>query len=169
MQLTAAQLQRIKADIDANPAFAGLPANADGSTVIARYYNEYTTSVWVWRSSVLESDYTTRVSVDETSWSWPAYIARSQAERDAWGCLFRSSNGSASPALLNVRQGMADIFSGSTNGAPAQRAHLLASSRRLARRWEALIKTGDGTATAPGTLSVEGDLAYDDIENARAS
>lgn len=167
MQLTTAQLQALKADIAATPALAAFPANADGSAAIAKYYNELTTSVWVWRSAVSEADYTSRASVDGTTWSWPAYIARSQAERDAWARMF--SAGVVSPAQANVRQGIADIFSGSTNGAPAQRAHLLACSRRLARRWEALLKTGDGTTTSPGTLSVEGDLTYDDIENARVS
>lgn len=169
MNLSPTQIQILQADIESKTEFAALPKNTDGAVVIANYYNEFTTDVWVWRLSVSESEYITGTSSDGTTWSWTAYIARTQAERDAWARLFGTTGGSTFPALLTVRQAVAAIFSGSNNDAPAQRAHLLASSRRLARRWEALIKTGVGTPASPGTLNIEGELNYNDIQNVRVS
>jgi hypothetical protein len=73
------------------------------------------------------------------------------------------------PSLANVRQGMADIFSGSTNSAPAQRAHLTAVSKRTATKAEKLFATGTGTDATPATMTFEGRLSYDDVQAARNS
>ena len=74
---------------------------------------------------------------------------------------------SINPSLLNVRQGIADIFSGNANNAPAQRAHLLAMARRKATRFEKLFATGTGTTASPGTANADATCNYQDIFQAR--
>lgn len=136
-----AQLQALKSYVIANYAsvFDGVTAAAMNATASPDY--------WAWRTSVMELEFTRGLSVDGTSYSWPAYIARSQGERDAWARLFMGGGTGSNPSLTNVRQGFADIFSGSANSAPAQRQHLLAIARRKALIGEKVLAV---VATGPG-------------------
>jgi hypothetical protein len=123
--LTPSQRITLKADIAADPVLSLLPNTPDNVVAIAQAYAlDASPDFWVWRTAVLESEYTREPSVDGTSWSWTAYIGRSQGERDAWARMFMGGLGGANPSLANVRQGFADIFSGA--GGASQRAHLLA-------------------------------------------
>jgi hypothetical protein len=191
MPLSTAQLQTLKADIagsnDLIPAsmaalgfgpFVGLAVNnaalksPDGDACLAAVYNIQDAAFWVWRTAVLESEFTRDTSVDGTVWSWPQYIGRSQGERDAWARLFMGGLGGANPSLVNVRQGVADIFSGATTGPgspTAQRTHLLTIARRLAKRIEKLLAAGTGTTASPATMTFEGTVSAQDIRSARNS
>jgi len=168
MPLTAAQSTTLNAAIVADPALSALANTPDNDQVIADAFNAPAApDFWVWRTSVSEADCTARPSVDGTVWSWPAYIARSQGERDGWGRMF--SQGSIDASQDNVRQGIADIFSGSNNSAPAQRTHLLAVARRRATRAEQLFAVGAGSTGSPAKLAFEGTVAYQDISLARTN
>lgn len=168
MALTAAQLQALKADILADATLAARPDTVDDDYAIATAYNATAVpDFWVLRSAVREAEYTASPSPDGTSWSWPAYIARSLQEQGAWTRMFMGT-GAVNPSLPNVQQGFADIFSGSQNAAPAQRAHLQACSRRRATRVEKLMATGAGTTAAPATMGFEGAITYQDVLMARS-
>ena len=65
----------------------------------------------------------------------------------------------------NVRQGLQDIFSGA--GGASQRTHLLAIGRRLTTRAEKLFSAGTGSTASPGTMGFEGNLSYQDVQEAR--
>jgi hypothetical protein len=75
------------------------------------------------------------------------------------------------PALVNVRQGFADIFSGGTG--VAQRAHLLGICRRKASRVEKLFAvlsaappttSGNlGSVTSVATMLFEGPVSPTDV------
>jgi len=165
--LTPAQLVILRADIAADPVLAAFPNNADGNFAIAAAYNLPAEPAFtVWRTSVPESDFTDLTSAEATTWSWTAYIARSQGERDGWARMF-AATGSVNTARANVRQAFLDIFSGAQNNAPAQRAHCAAIAKRAATRAEKLFATGTGSLASPATMSVEGTLSYQDIEDAR--
>lgn len=167
MPLTPAQLATIKAAIVADGTLNAIPNNSDGNTEVAEALNlDASPAFWVWKSRVTESEYTAQASVDATTWSWPAYIARSQGERDGWQRMF--SDGAVDPSQVNVRQGIADIFSG-TGIAVTQRTHLLTVSRRNASRVEKLLATGTGSTAAPATMGFEGPITYFQVADARNS
>lgn len=155
------QYAALKASILADPSLADAVAAADDLAIAAAYNAPASPDYWAWRTSVSHSEVVGITTGDGTTWSWPAFIARSQGERDGWRQMF--SGGPIDPSQANVRQGIADIFSGSANNAPQQRAHLLTVARRKASRFEKLFATGDGSTTAPGTLAVEGPLSYSDV------
>jgi hypothetical protein len=71
------------------------------------------------------------------------------------------------PSLIDVRQMFDDIFSGA--GGTNTRANLLALWKRLATRGEKIFATGTGSDPSPGTLTFEGNISYQDVEQARAS
>lgn len=184
--MTPSQLIALKADIAANTnqingvAINAMPLNDDANFAIAGWYNGDASPVyWVWKTSIFESEITRQPSADATNWSWPAYIARSIQEQNAWARLFMGGQSGMNPSLTNVRQGLADIFSGSANSAPAQRSHLLAICRRNVKRIERLfvvaatgpgndgIANNRGSTTNPDALGFEGTVSYQDISQAR--
>jgi hypothetical protein len=165
MAITAQQAAVIKADILANPDLAAQPMSNAGSAEIARLYNVAASpDWWAWRTNVSESDLVSKPGPDGTQWSWSAYIARTQGERDAWERIFNGTK-SCNPSLSNVRSAFADIFSGSSGA--GQRAHLSASCRRLASRVEKLLGIGTGSTAVPGLMGYEGPITSDEIQYAR--
>jgi hypothetical protein len=164
MAISNVQLQQLKADMAADPVFGSMPKTVASATTIAAVYNQTASpDWWVWRTSVSQSEIVGAPSPDATSWSWTAYIGRSQGERDAWREMFADA-GAINPSLDNVRQGLADIFSGTTG--TAQRAHLLAIGRRKASRVEKLLSTGTGSTASPAKLGWEGALIFSDVMDA---
>jgi len=164
--LTPAQLTALKNDIAADGTLGQLAHTPDNAFAIAVAYNANASpDFWVWRSRVPESEVYSTTTEDATTWSWSAYIARSQGERDGWTRMF-SVGGAIDASKANVRQGIADIFSGNTNSAPAQRTHLLTLARRRATRAEKLFAAGTGTTASPATMAWEGSLNYQDVLNA---
>ena len=167
MILTTAQLQTIKADILASGDLNAFPNTSDGNFAIAALYNlNASPDFWVWRTRVGQLEIVTATSVDNTNWSWPDFIARSQGERDGWREMF-ADGGTVNASLTNVRQGFADIFSGPSGA--NQRTHLLAVGRRKASRIEKLLATGTGSTATPATMGSEGPMSGNDVLNARNS
>lgn len=173
MALTPAQLATLKANILAAGDTAGLRDSPDGRDEIARLYNlTAAPDFYVWRTSVAEAEFVGTAGVDvanagaATNWSWvgAGFITRSQGERDAWNRLFMG--GSCNPSLANVRQALADILSGGTAPAPANRNHLLVIAKRKATRAEKLFATGTGSFAPPAMLVVEGAVTFADIDAA---
>ena len=167
--LTPAQQQTLRDAIAADPQLAAQPMNADGHFAIAQAMNDTASpDFWVWRTSVTKDELVAKVGPDGTTFSWTGagYITRSQGERDAFNAIF-DSRGAVNASLANVRQAFADIFSGNTAPAPANRTHLLAVSRRKATRAEKLFATGTGSTASPATLALEGALSAQEVELAR--
>lgn len=141
--------------------FAALVANADDQLIANAYNLDASPVYWVWRTRVTRKEIYEAPSVDATTWSWPDYIARSVAEKSAWGEMFNNPASEINPALANTRQGVADIFS-QASGAN-QRTHLLATGRRHATRAEKLFATGTGSTGSPGTMTFEGSISRLDV------
>lgn len=168
MALTTAQLQALKTDINADASFNTLKTTPDGRNAIAAAYNAAASpDFWVWRTAVTENELVNTTSVDGTTFNWTGagFISRTVGEQTAWARLFGIS-GSVNPSLANVRQAFADILSGATAPAPANRTHLLTIARRKATRLEKLFATGTGSTASPGTMGFEGSISYTDIEAA---
>ena len=170
--LTNAQLVALKAHINADNALKAIlqahtPPTPDDYQSVSNAMNlTASPDWWVWRTSVSKEEFTNTTSVDNTTFSWSTYISRSQGERDGWRELF-SISGAVNPALTNVRQAIADIFSGA--GGAANRTHLLTIARRLATRAEKLFcvtQVSVGTTAAPATMTHEGLLDGDHIKEA---
>ncbi len=150
--------------------FAAAVAASDDQTIANAYNLNATPDYWVWKTSLRAKDIYETTTADATTWSWTTYINRSQGERDGWQELF-AVTGMTNPSLANVRQGVADIFSGA--GGATQRTHLLTIARRLARRAEKLfaIATVGGVGTRgstanPDTMTFEGLVTFRDVANA---
>lgn len=161
--LTPAQITQLRAAIlaEVDPVFVAF--RTQGATgQMAEWLNQASTFV-VWKTEVSEQEIQRSTSPEATTWSWPAFIARTIQEQNGWARMF--AVGTVNPSLANVRQGFADIFSGSTNSAPAQRTHLQAMCKRFASRGEKIFATGTGTTAAPGLLGFEGKITdYDVIQ-----
>ena len=157
--LTTEQKAILKAAILDDPELDAFPQNGDGAWGIAALLNLPAEPAFVvWKTNLPTSDC-------KKAMVWTEFISRSVGERDAW--VFMLSNGTINPADINVRQGIADIFSGPQ--AAATRAALLAIATRTATRAEKLFATGDGTVASPGTMGYEGNLSYQDVLEARNS
>lgn len=156
--MTLAQLTTLKADIIADPALSQQPMNDDGHFAIASEYNLSASPAWrVWKTSV-----TTAECKDAVNWT--EYIGRSAGERAAFEFLL--SNHVINPSRANVRQGIADMFSGA--GGATTRNALLALSKRDATRAEKLFSSGTGSESTPATMTFEGSVSYQDVAAARS-
>jgi hypothetical protein len=167
VELSTAQKTTLKTYIDAN--LAAIPNTESGAFQVAAALNVTASpDFWVWRSRVSKAEYTTSTSVDGTTFNWTGtgYITRSVGERDAFRDLF-DDNGYADPSLANVRQAFADIFSGATAPAPANRTHLTTISRRKATLAEKLLAGGTGSTASPATMGAQGELTWADVMNIR--
>lgn len=165
--LTPTQLTALKSDILADSNFDNVTNDSDGNSAIAAAYNlTASPDYWVWKTFVPDSEIYETTTGDGTTWSWTTFIARTQGERDAWRQMVNMKGG-INASLVSVRTGIADIFSGAPGA--TQRTHLLTISRRKATRVEKLLATGAGTIAAPSLLSFEGDVTYEDVDQARNS
>lgn len=165
MSLTTQQQATLKAFIEADPVLSTYPHNSDGAFAIAGALKVTASPDFiVWRTNVTEQEFTDDTSADATTWSWPAFIARSALEQNGWNAMFR--RGSVNPSKAAVRQGFVDIFSGAQNNAPAQRTHCAAIAKRKANVLEKLFATGTGSTASPATMAVEGSIPYNEVVSA---
>lgn len=156
--LTAAQSQALKTSIAADPVLNALPNTADDAFTIAAAYNALASpTFWVWRTSVPTKDVKLGIV-------WTEYIGRSQGERDA--LTFMLSNGFINAADTNIRQGIADVFSGPSG--VGSRTNLIALAKRHATRAEKLFATGEGSEATPATMTAEGPLSHQEVLTARS-
>src|SRR6185369_12131943 len=106
MALSPSLYATLLTDIAADGALASLPHNSDSADAIATAYRVVASpDFWVWRTSVTLKEIYETTTDDGTSWSSTIYIARSQAERDAWHDVFVVM-GTINASLLNARQGI---------------------------------------------------------------
>ena len=159
MALTPAQQAAVKADILANPDLDAFPNTADGAYAIADLYNlEASPAFVVWRSDIPTSD--VKKALD-----WTELIAASVGERDTF--LVMIANGILNATDINIRAGIADVFSGP--GGANTRAALIALAKENTSRIVALLATWTGSDADPGTPTFTGTIGYTDVLNARNS
>lgn len=158
---TTAQLQAIKAYIDADPALAGQPNTNVGNSVIAETLNAPSSFV-VWRSSVTTDEVGNAVN-------YVAVEAMTDANRGRITTFYTMNPASFSPARSDIRSYWENTFSGALGGqGQATRDALEALWRRDATLLEKILATGTGTTVSPATLGYEGTITPDEIEQARS-
>ena len=159
MALTPAQLSTLKAAILADPALNVEPNNSDGAFAIAAALNQLSSPAFiVWKTDIPTKDVKKAIN-------WPEYISRSVGERAAFELII--ANGIVSAADPGIRQGFQDIFSGPSGA--VTRTALIVLAKRTATRGEKILATGTGTDTTPATMTFEGNLSYQDVQDARNS
>jgi hypothetical protein len=159
--LTTAQLQALKAAIDADPVLSAQPLNSDGAFFIAAALNQEVAPAFVvWRTSVPLEEITSN------GFAWTLVDALSAGSARIWEWMFDNSSRSINPSKANIRQGIADVWSG-TAGKLAVQASVLGHCKRNATRAEKILATGTGTTESPAAMGFEGALSYQEIETAR--
>jgi len=150
MALTSAQNATLKTNVEADPAFNGLPQNSDGAFAVAAAYNMTASPQFVvWRTNVPVSD------IVNNGFTWTAVDALTPSKARIWEWMKES--GSINPSKVNVRQGLQDAFG-------ATQPNIIPHLKRDATRAEALFATGTGTTGSPGTMTFEGSLSYSDVQ-----
>jgi len=122
---------------------------------LANYYSTETSDKgWV-------TNFTLRALFEAIDWQ--ETIARTDAERNTLEFMF--SLGQVDTGQANVRQGLADIYSGGAARSIAQRAALIGAAQRLVNRIERLLNSS--LSGGVYTLGYEGVLSTRDAANAR--
>jgi hypothetical protein len=156
-----AQLNDLATYVNGQPTLKQYLIDGRDNLLTAAFNTAASPDWWVWRTSITEEEITTGTSPDNTTFNWSALIARTPGEQFAWGRMF-GITGSVNPSQANVRSAFADIFSGTNNSAPAQRAYLQAMGRRLAKLAEKVLSTGTGSSVDPALLTFEGNVSDSD-------
>lgn len=156
--LTPAQYSTLKAHIAASADLTAIPDTPDGAIAIADLLNlPSSPAVTVWRTSVEAAE------IMANGFVWTEVDALTNSKARIWDWMTRY--GSFNPARPNVRQGLRDCFGVSSGTYTGMLPHL----RRAATRMEALFATGTGTEANPATLTYEGPVSYQDVQQARRS
>jgi hypothetical protein len=159
MSLTPAQLTTLKAAILADPALAAQPMTSGGALVIAEALNAAAAPAFVvWRTSV-PIDEIMRNGMD-----WARVDNLSVGKARIWEWMGRLGSLDASKA--NIRAGIDATWVG-TAADLAVRATVYTHCKRNATVAEKLFATGTGTTDNPATMTFEGVLSTDEVQQAR--
>jgi hypothetical protein len=160
--LSTAQLQAIKASIDADPVLATIPNDPNGAMYIASELNKEASPTFVvWRSAV------TTAEVGDTV-SYIAVEAMTDINRGRINTFYSMNPSSFNPSRADIRSYWSNTFSGTLGGAgQATRDALDALWRRNATNVEKIFASGTGTTVSPAILGFEGMVSHVDIQNAR--
>lgn len=164
MALTSAQLTTLKADIAAETApYLVEQREAGSDSGIAVWYNtQASPSFYVWKTQVSSGEAFNAIIGAGTG----GFIARSQGERDYVSALL--IRGTFDPSLANIRQALADAFSGAGASAVTTRDNLTAISKRTATNAEKLFSVGTGSEAVPAVMGYQGEITPRDVSEARA-
>lgn len=167
--LTEEQYQKLNIDIlqTHQAEFASAVAASDFQTIANAYNATQAPPYWVWKTSLSAKTIYEETDADGGIFDWATHMAQTQQERAAWDTMFFSPP--INPSLPQTRGAFTKIYSGNTSQQQAQKAHLLAISRRPARRIEALLivtGSGNGSGATPSTMGYEGVITYSDVNYA---
>ena len=162
MALTPAQMATVKANILASGDMNTLPNNTDGSYAIAALYNLPASPAFtVWKTNVSINDVGKKFVGTELAGLTTGNQTRLQT-------LAQYLVDGVNPSLSDNRLFFDDVFSGA--GGTNTRAALLILWKRTATRFEKLlIASGTGSDASPAVLGYEGQVSYQDIDQARNS
>lgn len=163
MALSIAQLQRLKADILADPVFSVAPMTSDAAFEIAAAYNLPADPAFtVWRTSVTWDE----IMDNGIDWTRVDNLTNGSKYR-IWEWLFKNSSNSINPGKPNIRAGIDAAWVG-TAADLAVRAAVYVHCKRSATRGEKLFSTGTGSGASPATMDFEGNITIDNVKDARA-
>ena len=161
MSLNTAQLATLKTAILADPVLAAQPNTNVGNSVVAGALNAIAApDFFVWRTSV-EIDEIMRNGMD-----WTRVDNLTVGKARIWDWMTRLGSFNASKA--NIRAGIDAAWVG-TAADLAVRATIYTHCKRQALVIEKILASGTGAIETPATLTREGPITPDEIEQARAS
>lgn len=159
--LTTAQLVTLRAHIDASADLNSLPNTGDGNYELARRLNLPSDPAYiVWRSLVSWDE----IMLNGMDWARVDNLSVGKAR--VWDWMFQNEARAFNPSKPNIRTGI-DATWGGTQADLSVRAAVYVHCKRTATRGETVLASGTGTDQSPGTLSFEGSLTYQDVEEAR--
>jgi hypothetical protein len=159
--LTSSQQLTLKNAIIADGTLNSFPNNSDGADAIAQELNKASNPAFiVWKTNVQIEDVGNNIVGTEIAGLSSLNNTRLQT-------IVQLSSRGVNPSFSDRRAFFDDIFSGA--GGVNTRARLLALWKRTATKVEKLFATGTGSDASPATLSFEGNLNYQDVEEARNS
>lgn len=159
MALTPQQMATLKSAIDTNPTWAAFPNNTDGAYQLAQLLNvEAAPAYVVWKTSVNPDD------IMRNGMDWTRVDNLSVGKARIWDWLTKL--GSFDASKVNVRAGIDATWVG-TAADLAVRAKVYTHCKRSALVIEQLFASGAGTDASPSTMTFEGVINYQDIDEAR--
>ena len=162
MSLTQTQLTTLKADIAADSVLSLVPETADGSATVAAAYNLNANPPFtVWKTNVSITEVGNNIVATDLAGLSTLNSTRLQT-------VVMLSQDGINASLSDRRAFFDDIFSGA--GGAATRAKLLILWKRLATRAEKLyaIPQSPGSDASPSTLTFEGEIMMQDVQDAWA-
>jgi hypothetical protein len=157
--MTPAQLQTLKAAILADPEMASQPMTSGGAQVIRSLFNLPASPAFVvWRTAV------TRAEILQNGFDWTRLDNLSVGKARVWSDIF--VDGTINPSKANVRTGIDSVWVGTAPDL-AVRAAVYVHCKRAATRAEKLLAAGTGSDAVPATMTFEGELSADDVQQAR--
>jgi hypothetical protein len=162
MALTPEQLPALKAYINSVPAWAALPLNSDSAYFIAGELKKATSPAFV---VYKPTEHTEKIG---RTVSYVAVEALTTANLDKVNTFYRMNPSIFEPMKADVRSFWTNVLSGALGGAgQVSRDAMDALYRRTASVGEKIYATGTGTTLAPGNLVFEGEITYQEVEQAR--
>lgn len=176
MNLSTAQLQALKAHIEANvntvliggvpTAINAVPHSSDNAFAIAAWYNlDASPAFNVYRTSVPMSE----VMLNGFDWTRVDNLSVGKSRIWEWITNANPQTQTFDPSKPNIRAGINEVWKG-TAADLAVRAAVYQHCYRPATNLEKLFATGSGTVpdgdgAGPATLVIEGQIGYQDILN----
>lgn len=163
MALDLTQLQKLKDAITADAVLNAYPLNSDGAFAIKDALNLPASPAFiVWRTSVLQDE------IMQNGFNWARVDNLSVGKARIWEWMFDNDSRSFNPSRANVRAGIDATWVG-TQADLDVRAAVYTHCKRAATRAEKILAVNaTGTDQAPATMTFEGELSYQDVEQARA-
>ena len=155
--LTTEQKATVKAFIEAVPEWMALPHNGDGAYFIAKKLAEEDPSNFVVWKTTVNMDEIMRNGMD-----WARVDNLTVGKARIWDWIGRL--GSFNASKVNIRAGIDAAWVG-TAADLAVRAVVYSHCKRKANVLEKLFATGTGTDVNPATMSVEGALSYQEVQD----
>lgn len=154
LSFTEPELAALKDAALAEPTIQScITAGDDGC--VANWFNAPSEFI-VWKTSLRDTEIYADPGFDFT-----LVDGLTVGKRDEW-TNFLFKNGSCNPSKLNIRNGIADVWSGTAGKVAVQNA-ILALSKRPANNAERSLATGTGTTVSPGVMTFEGTVRVDEI------
>lgn len=139
---------------ETNPAIVDA-VQIRNDTEVARLLNLPSTFV-VWKRSVSQDE------IMQNGFNWTQVDNLTAGKARIWEWLFQNPMRSINPSKANVRAGIVECWSG-TSERNAVQAVVLGHCKRVAAVAERYFATGTGTDATPGNLVFEGTVSIDDI------
>jgi len=155
--LTTAQYQALKTYIASVPAYASLPQSSGNADIIAQDMNKVVSPAYiVWKTSVPRNE----VGKAFVATALDAITAGNNDKL----ANFAAWNDTVNPSRSDQRAFFDQVFSVAAGA--STRAALLALWKRSANATEKLFATGNGADATPSTMIFEGNISYQDVEQA---